>query len=206
MCLTNEPANLILFPKPEGYYTEQYELLLRIFDGMNQMHVFHKFDPVPNNKTDTNNHGPFSFDNIGMNWDYPEASYERRKEIIEEHKNYQLGMLYFICHDPRVPKELQKAMDLTILHDKLACFRLNNVKTNALSSSISGRRALRNTKIGKDSLRVPHSIKAVGHLLSSLKRRVHSLGNKRIAKSRATLKIIKKRSSLGISKKKFRAS
>ena len=110
MCLTNEPANRIPFPKPEGYDPEQYELLLRIFDGMNPMHVFHKFDPVPNNKTDTNNHGPFSFDNIGMNWDYPEASYERRKEIIEEHKNYQLGMLYFICHDPRVPKELQKAM------------------------------------------------------------------------------------------------
>ena len=33
-------------------------------------------------KTDVNNHGPFSFDNIGMNYDYPEAGYERRREII----------------------------------------------------------------------------------------------------------------------------
>ncbi|MCM2372840.1 FAD-dependent oxidoreductase [Aporhodopirellula aestuarii] len=110
MCLTNDPGNRITFPKPQNYDPEQYELLLRIFEVMDPMYVFHKFDPVPNNKTDTNNHGPFSFDNLGMNWDYPEASYERRKEIIEEHKTYQLGMLYFISHDPRVPKQLQKAM------------------------------------------------------------------------------------------------
>lgn len=110
MCLTNDPGNRIPFPKPKDYSPEQYELLLRIFEAMDPMYVFQKFDPVPNNKTDTNNHGPFSFDNLGTNWDYPEASYERRKEIIEEHKTYQLGMLYFISHDTRVPKPLQMAM------------------------------------------------------------------------------------------------
>ena len=110
MCLTNEPENRIPFPKPKNYDPDQYELLLRIFEVMDPMYVFKKFDPIPNNKTDTNNHGPFSFDNLGMNWDYPEANYQRRKEIIQEHKTYQLGMLYFICHDSRVPKPLQEAM------------------------------------------------------------------------------------------------
>ena len=110
MCLTNYPDNRIPFPKPENYDPEQYALLLRIFEVMDPMYVFKKFDPVPNNKTDTNNHGPFSFDNLGMNWDYPEATYERRQEIIQEHKTYQLGMLYFICNDPRVPKQLQEEM------------------------------------------------------------------------------------------------
>ncbi|MGB7324784.1 MAG: FAD-dependent oxidoreductase, partial [Rubripirellula sp.] len=110
MCLTNNPANRIPLPKPKDYDPDQYELLLRIFEAMDPMYMLQKFDPVPNEKTDTNNHGPFSFDNLGTNWDYPEASYDRRKEIIEEHKTYQLGMLYFICHDPRVPKQLQKAM------------------------------------------------------------------------------------------------
>ncbi|TWT84598.1 FAD dependent oxidoreductase [Planctomycetes bacterium CA13] len=110
MCLTNDPDNRIAFPKPRNYAPGQYELLLRIFEVMDPMYVFQKFDPVPNNKTDTNNHGPFSFDNLGMNWDYPEASYERRMEIIEEHKNYQLGMLFFLSHDPRVPRQLQEAM------------------------------------------------------------------------------------------------
>ena len=72
--------------------------------------TFEKFDPIPNHKTDTNNHGPFSFDNIGMNWDYPEATYERRREILKEHERYQKGWLYFIANDPRVPKEVQEAM------------------------------------------------------------------------------------------------
>lgn len=111
MCLTDHPENRIPFPKPKGYDPNQYELLLRIFDaGFDQMYVFRKFDRIPNRKTDTNNHGPFSFDNLGMNWDYPEASYERRREIIEEHTTYQLGMLYFICTDPRVPQKLQQEM------------------------------------------------------------------------------------------------
>ena len=112
MCLTDHPDNRIPFPKPKNYDPKQYELLIRIFEaGFNPMYVFHKFDRIPNRKTDTNNHGPFSFDNIGFNWDYPEASYERRREIIEEHKTYQLGMLYFICTDPRVPKALQDKMN-----------------------------------------------------------------------------------------------
>lgn len=112
MCLTNHPENRIPFPKPDNYDPKQYELLIRIFEGgFDPNYIFRKFDAIPNFKTDTNNHGPFSFDNIGMNWDYPEASYERRKEIIAEHKTYQLGMLYFICTDPRVPKELQDKMN-----------------------------------------------------------------------------------------------
>ena len=72
--------------------------------------TFGKFDPIPNHKTDTNNHGPFSTDNIGMNWDYPDASYERRREIIKEHETYQKGWLYFIANDPRVPKDVQEEM------------------------------------------------------------------------------------------------
>jgi hypothetical protein len=109
MCLTDFPANRIPFPKPEGYDPGQYELLLRVFDA-GWRETFDKFDPIPNHKTDTNNHGPFSTDNIGYNWDYPDASYERRREILKEHETYQKGWLYFIANDPRVPKEVQEKM------------------------------------------------------------------------------------------------
>lgn len=109
MCLTNHAENRIEFPKPVGYDPAQYELLLRIFDA-GWRETFQKFDPIPNHKTDVNNHGPFSTDNIGYNHDYPDASYERRKEIIAEHTRYQQGWLYFIANDPRVPREVQKEM------------------------------------------------------------------------------------------------
>jgi len=109
MCLTDVPSNRIPFAKPDGYDPKQYELLLRVFDA-GWRETFEKFDPIPNHKTDTNNHGPFSTDNIGMNWDYPDATYERRREIIKEHETYQKGWLYFIANDPRVPKEVQEKM------------------------------------------------------------------------------------------------
>ena len=109
VCLTDHPDNRIPFPKPEGYDPAQYELLLRIY-ATGWRETFEKFDPVPNRKTDTNNHGPFSTDNIGMNYDYPEASYERRREILQEHETYQKGWLYFIANDPRVPKDVQERM------------------------------------------------------------------------------------------------
>ena len=109
MCLTDLPENRIPFAKPDGYDPKQYELLLRVFNA-GWRETFEKFDPIPNHKTDTNNHGPFSTDNIGNNYDYPDASYERRREIIKEHETYQKGWLYFIANDPRVPKEVQEKM------------------------------------------------------------------------------------------------
>lgn len=109
VCLTNHAPNRLPFPKPEGYDPADYELLVRIFEAGWRGH-FEKFDPIPNHKTDTNNHGPMSTDNIGMNYDYPEASYARRREILDEHKRYEQGWFYFIANDPRVPREVQNEM------------------------------------------------------------------------------------------------
>jgi len=109
VCMTNHPENRIPFPKPDGYDSSQYELLVRIFDA-GWREWFHKFDLIPNRKTDTNNHGPFSSDNIGMNYEYPEADYQRRKEIIKEHETYQKGLLWFVANDPRVPEDTRLEM------------------------------------------------------------------------------------------------
>ncbi|MGD9558488.1 MAG: FAD-dependent oxidoreductase [Mangrovibacterium sp.] len=109
LCMSNHPANRVPFPKPEGYDSLQYELLVRVFDS-GWREWFNKFDMIPNRKTDTNNHGPFSSDYIGMNYDYPEASYERRKEIIRAHERYQKGLLYFVANDKRIPEEVREEM------------------------------------------------------------------------------------------------
>ena len=109
LCMSNHPDNRVPFPKPEAYDAQRYEILKRLFEA-GWRDVFSKFDPIPNRKTDTNNHGPFSSDYIGKNYDYPEASYERRREIIEEHKRYQQGLLYFLSNDPSVPAEIQFEM------------------------------------------------------------------------------------------------
>ena len=109
MCLTNVDENRIPFAKPEGYDPAEYELMVRVFNS-GWREAFRKFDKMPNHKTDTNNHGPFSTDNIGRNYDYPNASYERRKEIIDEHAQYQKELMYFLANDPRVPDEIRERM------------------------------------------------------------------------------------------------
>lgn len=110
MCLTKNKDNQVALKKPADYDPAQYELLIRVYNS-GWKETFNKFDPIPNLKTDVNNHGPFSTDNIGMNYDYPDASYARRKEIISEHERYQKGLLYFIMHDPRIPKNVQVEMN-----------------------------------------------------------------------------------------------
>jgi len=109
-CMTNHPGNRVPFPKPPGYDAAQYELCARYLQG-GWSDVFRKFDPIPNRKTDTNNHGGFSFDNIGYNYEYPEAGYERRKEIIAEHRVYQQGLLWFLANDERVPEKIRRRMN-----------------------------------------------------------------------------------------------
>ena len=107
LCLTRVPENRIPFPMPEGYDASQYELILRVL-ASGWRETFRKFDPIPNAKTDTNNHGPFSTDNIGMNYAYPEASYKARKAIIAEHERYQKGLMYFLANDQRVPSAVRE--------------------------------------------------------------------------------------------------
>jgi hypothetical protein len=107
MCLTKVTENRIPFPKPKNYDPMQYELLARYLDK-GWRAIFVKFDPAPNNKTDTNNHGAFSTDNIGMNYGYPEATYKRRREIIKEHEDYQKGLMWFLAYDLRTPVDVRK--------------------------------------------------------------------------------------------------
>ena len=109
MCLTTVEENRVPFPKPDGYDPQQYELLARYLD-LGWRKLYNKFDAIPNKKTDTNNSGGFSTDNIGMNYAYPEASYEERAEIIKEHELYQKGLMWFMAYDGRVPEDVRQSM------------------------------------------------------------------------------------------------
>ncbi len=110
LCLTQHQDNKVPITKPEGYDSTWYELLVRVAETR-WNEFFAKYDAIPNHKTDVNNHGPFSYDNIGMSWDYPEASYEKRKEILNEHITYQKGLLYFMSTDKRLPQWVRDTMN-----------------------------------------------------------------------------------------------
>jgi hypothetical protein len=112
LCLTNDPANRVEITKPDGYDATHYELLLRYLEKKpaKDWSAFLKPDMMPNHKTDINNNGPFSTDMIGMNYAYPDGDYATRAAIIKDHEVYTKGLLYFIGHDPRMPKSLREQM------------------------------------------------------------------------------------------------
>lgn len=105
--MTKNSENRVSFPQPPHYDAERYQLLLRyiqagVWDAM-KLHTM-----LPNGKSDLNNYGAFSTDNIGMNYDWPEGSYARREEIFQDHLTYDLGMLYFLANDSRVPVAIRE--------------------------------------------------------------------------------------------------
>tara|TARA_R110002050_G_scaffold149169_1_gene275536 strand:- start:2419 stop:4101 length:1683 start_codon:yes stop_codon:yes gene_type:complete len=120
MTLTDHPDNRIPFEKPEGYSELEYELLFRNYEAtdgpIEEMYAYG--DPLvpwinskmPNRKTDTNNQKGFSTDFIGQNFDYPEASYEEREQIVERHRSYQKGLMWTLAYHPRIPKKVRDAV------------------------------------------------------------------------------------------------
>jgi hypothetical protein len=63
---------------------------------------------MPNRKTDVNNNFAFSTDYIGRNYEYPNADYAKREEIIKDHINYQKGLMWTLANHPRVPESIRK--------------------------------------------------------------------------------------------------
>ncbi|MDR1585050.1 MAG: FAD-dependent oxidoreductase [Prevotellaceae bacterium] len=112
ICLTNNPKNKIEITKPENYDPEKYELLIRQKEKQpwKSLQDIFIWSLMPNNKTDINNRNGFSTDAIGLNWDYPEADYEKRKEIIRQHEDYTKGLLYFVGNDERIPQFIKDEM------------------------------------------------------------------------------------------------
>jgi hypothetical protein len=107
MCTTNVPENKVDWQKPEGYDEKEYELLLRNFEAGDSRVPW---APIwmPNRKTDVNNNFAFSTDYIGKNYDYPEANYQRRAEIVADHVRYQQGLMWTLANHPRVPANIRE--------------------------------------------------------------------------------------------------
>ncbi|PQO33234.1 FAD-dependent oxidoreductase [Blastopirellula marina] len=89
------------FPKPNVYDTQQYEVLARLFES--------GADPRMGWSIDTNNHhlfnGAYFIDFVGGNTDWPEGDWKTREQIYQDHANYQIGVMYYLTHSPRIPSE-----------------------------------------------------------------------------------------------------
>lgn len=109
VCLTTDPALRVSIEKPEDYKEIDHELLLRNFEA-GDMRMPALIEPLEGkgSKVDWNNMHAVGSDHPGANYEYPEASYERRLEIEKQHKSYILGFLWTMANNPRVPEVIRK--------------------------------------------------------------------------------------------------
>ncbi|QDU98284.1 FAD-dependent oxidoreductase [Lignipirellula cremea] len=97
-------TNPLPFPKPNVYKPDEYELLARLFaSGANPKIQF---------SIDTNNHhlfsGAYFIDFVGGNYGWPDGDYATREQIFQDHANYQIGVMWFLANDERLPKETRE--------------------------------------------------------------------------------------------------
>ncbi len=109
VCLTTDPANRIPIERPVGYREIDHELLLRNFDaGDPRLPALVEPLAGPSRKVDWNNMHAVGSDYVGANYEYPEASYERRREIEKAHETYIRGFLWTMANSPRVPEKIRQ--------------------------------------------------------------------------------------------------
>jgi hypothetical protein len=125
--LTDVPANRVPIAKPADYNPLEYELLARHLATLqnvkpgprqnaaiglrgNDNDLGVSFHLIPNRKTDSNSGGAFGSDMIGASYGWPEADHATREKIFEQHKTYNLGLLWFLGNDERVPAAVRAEM------------------------------------------------------------------------------------------------
>ncbi|WP_224337023.1 FAD-dependent oxidoreductase [Haloprofundus halobius] len=101
LCLSRDPENRRRPEKPANYDREEFlSELPEIETSGLRSYLLLRY--LPNEKADMN-----SADLPGENHDYPEADWERRAEQARRHREYALGLLYFLQNDEAVPEAIR---------------------------------------------------------------------------------------------------
>jgi len=91
------------FPLPEGYDPLEYEVIARMFES--------GADPKIMFSNDTNNHhlfdGAYFIDLVSGADQWPEGDHKTREHIFQNHVRYQIGVMWFLQNDPRIPSQYQ---------------------------------------------------------------------------------------------------
>ncbi len=106
--LTSRDDIRLLFPKPERYKPERFKALKDkvIAEGLTSLAELLPHLPgseMPNGKHD-NNDG----DLVGVNYAYPEASWEERQDIYEQVRDHWLTLFYMLQNDPDLPEAFRQ--------------------------------------------------------------------------------------------------
>jgi hypothetical protein len=118
LTMTRDPAIRVPLSPPKGYRREIFDGLLpliaqgkikRVFGGYgdNDAMIKAQIPVLPNQKRDINDAGHTSAIKLSLPGEqllWPEGDAEVRRRIYDEHLLWNVGLIYFLQHDPEVPE------------------------------------------------------------------------------------------------------
>jgi hypothetical protein len=121
LCLTREPAQRVLIPRPTAYRRDEYASLVDDVVAGRWTGPFNREQEgdgigrvvnlvtLPRGKTDANNQhlGFLSTDLPEENWPWPTASWAWRDAFAARLRDYTLGLLWFCQHDEALPADFR---------------------------------------------------------------------------------------------------
>ncbi|HSH96104.1 MAG TPA: FAD-dependent oxidoreductase [Roseimicrobium sp.] len=112
LSITTNEAKRVAIKKPANYDPAQFELHRRFLKANPNNRLLFDIYPLPNGIADANNSigGQISFAMPGASWAWPDAGWDQRMKIFQQHKDYTQGLLWFLGNDPDVPERLRKEM------------------------------------------------------------------------------------------------
>ena len=111
LCLTELPSIRVLITRPDNYDATQFELFRRYYAKHPDAEFPIDLYPIPGGKLDGNNgiSKQLSLGLVGSSWEWPDATPQRRKELLQQHRTYTHGLLWFLANDSAVPATLGTA-------------------------------------------------------------------------------------------------
>ncbi|MCB0686414.1 MAG: FAD-dependent oxidoreductase [Saprospiraceae bacterium] len=103
LCLTRDSANVIPVQKPRNYDPDQFEIYRRYLRAGGEL--FYPAVNRENGKTDLGSWHDLSANLYGENWQYPAGNYHVQDSIVQYHKDFTQGLIWFLQNDPSVNEE-----------------------------------------------------------------------------------------------------
>ncbi|MEZ0385970.1 MAG: FAD-dependent oxidoreductase [Verrucomicrobium sp.] len=119
LCLSNDPEQSTPFPEPKTYDRARYKVLenwirekvaaggtVKLVDIID----LYSHAPGRKDKKEVNNKqaAVISVGHFGGQFDYPDADYAKRDQIVQDHTDYTVGLFHFLRTDESVPETLRE--------------------------------------------------------------------------------------------------
>jgi hypothetical protein len=100
LVLTRDSANRLPIDQPANYDPQTYEIYLRYLQAGGRL--FRPQANRPNGKTDLGSWHDLSANLYGENWAYPAGDYATKDSVVQYHRDFTQGLIWFLQNDPAV--------------------------------------------------------------------------------------------------------